>query len=230
LGRFVPDHGQGAVDVLFVGDPDVHHRPGPAPGHVADHLDLAVGHDVDRALDIAQDDHPEGHLLHRPALPSGLDHVPDGELVLEQDEEAREEVLDQALGPERHGEAQDAGAREDRADVDEDIEGEEQGDRDHQQPPHAPEELGDGLAPALPEGGDRVVAVVHFEFDPAGGERDHPESQPGQQPDAENARAGAHECLAVDLEGFGEALEQLAERGEGRELKGRHGDGAGAWP
>ena len=41
-----PDHAERTVHVLLVAHADIHHGPGPSPGHVADHLDLAVRDDV----------------------------------------------------------------------------------------------------------------------------------------------------------------------------------------
>ena len=43
-----------------------------------------------RPSKIAEHDDPKRHLLDHAALPGGLDHVADGELVLGQDEEARD--------------------------------------------------------------------------------------------------------------------------------------------
>ena len=54
-----------------------------------------------------------------PLLPGGLDDVADTELILEENEEAGDQVLDQALGPEREGQAQDAAGGEQRPDGDE---------------------------------------------------------------------------------------------------------------
>ena len=65
-----------------------------------------------------------------PLFPGDLDHVADGELILEQDEEAGDDILDQTLSAEGDRQAEDAGAGEDRPDIDEDVEGEQQGDGD----------------------------------------------------------------------------------------------------
>ena len=95
------------------GHADIHHGAGPAAGLVAHDLDLAVGDDVHDAVDVAQHHHPQRHLLDRAALAAGLDHVAQPELVLEEDEEAGDDVLDQALRPEGDREAEDSGAGED---------------------------------------------------------------------------------------------------------------------
>src|SRR2546427_9204361 len=50
------------------------------------------------------------------------------------------------------------------------------------------EELGDRLSAALAKRGDRVVAVVHGHFDPAGGQAHDPVGEPGQEPDSEHPR------------------------------------------
>ena len=107
------------------------------------------GIDVQGPVEVPQDHDAERHPLDHAALARRLDDVADRELVLDQHEEAGDDVLHQALGPERHGEAEDAGAGQDRADVDEQVEGEQHGDGDDDHPAHAPEQLGDGLAAAL---------------------------------------------------------------------------------
>ncbi len=161
---------------------DVDHRARPAAGLVAHHLDLAVGHDVHDPVDVPQHHHPKGHLLDRAALTRRLDHVADRELVLEQNEEARDDVLDQALRAERDGQAQNAGAGQDRPDVDEDVEGEEDGDRTMTTPAHAPQQLGDGLAPAVP-----AVVVESSpsstDFSIRGAKPHHPVGEKREQPD-----------------------------------------------
>jgi hypothetical protein len=112
----------GVVEVGAVGDLDVQQRARPVLAHVAHAADVAVGHVPDGAVDAAQ---PRG------AQADGLDgagrggvevdDVADAELVLDEDEDARQEVLDQRLGAEAQRDADDAGAGQQGRQVDAEL-------------------------------------------------------------------------------------------------------------
>ena len=181
-------------------------------------------------LGVPKLDHPQRHLLDQPALPRHLDHVPNGELVLEQDKEPADDVLHQALRPEGHGEPENAGAGQDGPDVDEDVEGEQESDGEDDHPSHAPEELGDRLAAPFTQRGDRVIAVVDGDLDPPGRQSDQPVREPRQEPDAEHSRTAPDQLLAVDPENGGETPENFTESEERDEVECEHRPGSWASP
>ncbi len=118
--QVVADLGEQALDpgdVLAVRDGDVEHRAGPALGLVADALDLPVRHVPDRAVDRAQARDPQADRLDRPDRLAEVDDVADAVLVLDDHEQAGEEVLDQRLRAETQCDTEDPGAREQRPDV-----------------------------------------------------------------------------------------------------------------
>ena len=106
------------VDVGAPGHLDVEQGPGPLLGHVADPGDGAVGDVPHGALHVAHPGGAQRDGLDRPGRGAGVDDVAHAELVLDQHEDAGEEVLDQALGTEADGHAGDAGAGDERAQVD----------------------------------------------------------------------------------------------------------------
>src|SRR5690606_441315 len=84
LAAKVAEDGEDAVDILLVGDLDVDDGAGPGLGQVADLGDLAVGDDVDDAVDVAEDGGAEGDLLDHPVDVADADHVADAELSLDE--------------------------------------------------------------------------------------------------------------------------------------------------
>ena len=97
------EHPLHAGQVLAVRDADVDHGPRPVLAHVADPQDLAVGDVPDRAVQGAQPRHPQADRLDRAGGLADVDHVADAVLVLEDHEDAGEEVLDQASGRRSRG-------------------------------------------------------------------------------------------------------------------------------
>ena len=89
--------------------------------HVADADDLAVADVPDGAVDVAHPGDPEADGLDGADGLAEVDLVADAVLVLEDHEDAGQEVADQALGAEAERDADDAGAGDDRADVDADL-------------------------------------------------------------------------------------------------------------
>jgi hypothetical protein len=90
------------------------------------------------------------------------DQVPHGELVLHEEEEARDDVLHQGLGAEAEGHAGDAGARHQGSDVDAELlEGHQQEEDRRDHPRRVAQDGAEGVRPALGLRGDPVVAVVH---------------------------------------------------------------------
>ena len=106
----------GPAEVLVERDRDVEHGARPVLALVADPQDLAVADVPDRALDVAEPGDPQAHRLDGAAGLAEVDRVTDAVLVLEDHEDAGQEVLDQALRAEAQRDADDAGAGEQRAD------------------------------------------------------------------------------------------------------------------
>ena len=97
-------------EVLVEGDRDVEHGARPVLALVADPQDLAVADVPDRALDVAEPGDPQADRLDGAAGLAEVDRVADAVLVLEDHEDAGQEVLDQALRAEAERDADDAGA------------------------------------------------------------------------------------------------------------------------
>ena len=109
------------VRILAVGDADLDHRVANPRVRLVTDLDLAVGHEMHVAVEIAQTHVAQRHFLDQAALAGDLDDVALPHLVVEQQEEAVEVVLDQALRAEADRDARDAGGGEDRRDRDADL-------------------------------------------------------------------------------------------------------------
>ena len=96
-------------------DADGQRGDGEVTREVGDGGDLAVGHDVERAVAVAQLGHAQGQVLDGALQAGDLDVVADGVLIFEQDEEAGEHVLEERLRAEADAQADDAGAGDERA-------------------------------------------------------------------------------------------------------------------
>ena len=95
---------------------------------------------MDDAVAVAQGGPPEREVLDRAAHAGDPDDVALRELVLDEDEDAVEEVLDEALGAEADGDADDPEARDRRPDVDAELaEDHDHGDRQDEDPEEADE-------------------------------------------------------------------------------------------
>ncbi len=106
------------VEVGLVADRDVEDGACPVLALVADPQHLAVADVPNGAVDIAQPGHAQADRLDDAGGLAEVDDVTDAVLVLEDHEDAGEEVLDEVLGAEAEGDADDAGAGDDRCDVD----------------------------------------------------------------------------------------------------------------
>ena len=104
------------AQVLVQRDRDVQHGAGPVLALVADPDDLAVADVPDGALDVAEPGDPQADRLDGAAGLAEVDRVADAVLVLEDHEDAGQEVLDQALRAEAERDADDTGAGDQRAD------------------------------------------------------------------------------------------------------------------
>ena len=69
------------------------------------------------AAKIPQPDGADGNFLDQPGLVVHAHHIADPELILRQDEHARDHVLDQCLRPEPDRETDNPGPRQQRADI-----------------------------------------------------------------------------------------------------------------
>ena len=195
-------------DVLPVGDRHVEHRAGPVLALVAHPEDLAVADVPDRPVDVAQPGDAEADGLDGAAGRAQVDDVAHAQLVLEDHEGAGQEVLDEVLGAEAQGDADDPCAGDDRPDVvvqlgqhhRDDDRHDDAGDHALEQVAHAARSLHPAAARAVAVLG-RAPAHGHL-AEPVGqhaflGPADQPVDDPVQQPardqpddeDAEQRRA-----------------------------------------
>ena len=93
------------------------HVVGEVLGLVGQRLDLAVREDVHGAFLVAQHDGPEVDGLDEPALSVDDGDVADAHLILEDQEEAGDDVAHERLRAEADGQPDDAGAGERRGGV-----------------------------------------------------------------------------------------------------------------
>ena len=122
-----------ALEVGVVGDDDVEHGDRPQLRAVADPPDLAVRDVPHRAVLAAQHRRAQRDPLDRAGRHAEVDDVADAVLVLDQHEQAGDAVLDEVLGAEAEGDAGDAGAGDQRGQVDAELaEDHEQGDHPDQ--------------------------------------------------------------------------------------------------
>src|SRR5262249_27676370 len=84
-------------DIRAVGDAGVDHRVRVFARQVRHRGDRPVGDEMDVTVVVAHAHVAQGHLLHQPRLAYGLDYVALADLVLDQQNHAREIVLHQAL-------------------------------------------------------------------------------------------------------------------------------------
>ncbi len=123
------------IDEIGRRKPDLLRDPRPASCQVGGHDHGRVRHGVDVAVEVAQRRPPERQILDRALDAGDLDHVALAVLVLHQDHRAVEVVLDQALGAESDGDADDAEAGHGGPDIDaEDAQDRQDGDRDDEGP------------------------------------------------------------------------------------------------
>jgi hypothetical protein len=177
----VPQHLLHAPEVLVEGDRDVQDGAGPVLALVADPEDLAVADVPHRALDVPQPGHPQAHRLDGPDGLPEVHHVADAVLVLEDHEDAGQEVLDEALGAEPQRHARDPGARDQRPDGIADLRDRHDGrHREDDDRGHALEQGPHRLGPLHPPAADQQRRLVVGELSPSTQQRAaHP---PGRAP------------------------------------------------
>ena len=104
----------------------------------------------DRALNVAQGRRAQRDLLDRAGRRADVDHVTDAVLVLDQHEEAGEEVLHDRLRTEAEGDAADAGTGDERGQIDLQLpEHQERSDAPHHGRDDAAQHECDGLGAGL---------------------------------------------------------------------------------
>ena len=106
------------VEVGVVGDADRDLVDHPVARIVGDPVQRAERHRVQVAAMVAQLDRAQREALDRAADAAALDVLADPESIVEQEEDARDDVLDQRLRAEADGDADHAGAGDQRADLD----------------------------------------------------------------------------------------------------------------
>ena len=196
LGADLAHHVHHAVDVLAVADADVDHRLRVAAAHVDDRRDGAVGHEVHVAVVVAQLHVAQRHFLDQAGVVPELDDVALADLVLEQQEEAREVVLHQALCAEADGEADHARRAEDRRHRNAEL-GQHQHDSDHgdddrgEVAEHAAERLGALHRLAVLEAG----RDAHPQ--PADAPVGDQDADPGGDDDADDAQGGGRHAAEL---------------------------------
>ena len=107
----------GQLHVGIVGDrhDDLFHDPVAA--HVLHGAEIAERHREHRAAVVAQPDRAQAERLHRALVAAALDVLADAERVVQHVEDARQHVLHQRLRAEADGDAEDAGAGDQRHDL-----------------------------------------------------------------------------------------------------------------
>ena len=135
---------------------DIDHGAGPVLRQVPGPRDLPVGHPPHLARRVAQAGDPQRHPLDGPRGEAEVDLVADGVLVLQEDEEAGEDVPDQALRTEGQRAAEERDGEHERAEgLVEDLEdGQDRDDPDHAHDGTS-NDRAEGLRSAPPRGPDR---------------------------------------------------------------------------
>src|SRR5262249_40736372 len=121
---------EGAAHVGVIGNPDVDYGAGPPAVVVGEVGQLPVGHHAQGAALHPHGGDAEPDALHRAHVATHLDDVAHAHETLEQHEEPRDDVFDEGLGAEAHGEAKHAGENEDGAHVHADVVQDDHGHRE----------------------------------------------------------------------------------------------------
>ena len=108
------------LEVGVVGHADRDLVDHPVAAHVLHRAELAERHGGDGSAMVPQLDRAQREGLHRALVAPGLDVFADAEGIVEQVEDAGDDVLHQRLRAEADGDADDAGAGQQRADLDAD--------------------------------------------------------------------------------------------------------------
>ena len=166
----------------------------------------AVGEDVHRAFVIAQHDGAEVDCLDQPAGAVDPGDVADADVVVEDQEEAGDEVLDQRLRAEADGQADDAGAGQHRHDVDVQLAQDGQSRRRRGRATSARSctsrpsvrarltcSTRSGPPPLSTCASSRAVDAATIAYQQVGEQRDHQDAQPrGHEPVEERGPARLH--------------------------------------
>ena len=136
--RRLRDHAPHRLEVRGAGTRkrEVDDGAGPAAREVADRADVAVGDDVESAVDAAEAGEAHRDVLDHPCHAADQHRVADVVLVLHRHEDAREVVAHDLLGAEAQCGADDGRAGQERRQVDaEHPEHDGAGDDEHEEPP-----------------------------------------------------------------------------------------------
>ena len=114
------EDGDDAVGVGAGVDADGEGGDGEVAGEVGDGGDLAVGHDVEGAVAVAERGEAEGEVFDGAVQAGDFDDVADVVLVFDEDEDAVEHVFEDGLRAEADAEADDAGGGDEGAERDAD--------------------------------------------------------------------------------------------------------------
>lgn len=101
-------------------------------------------------MQISDPNGPQRDLLDGAAVLADAHSVADDELILEQDEEAGDQILDEALRTERHRKAENPDARQEGSDIDKEVEARQEDGQDDDRSPDTADQLGNGLPALLP--------------------------------------------------------------------------------
>src|ERR1700710_468600 len=108
------EQGDDFVRVGACVDRDVEGGDGEVAGEVGDGGDLAVGDDVEGSVGVADAGAAEGEVFYCAFESGDVDDLADVVLVFDEDQDAVDHVLEDGLGTEADGDAEDAGGGEDR--------------------------------------------------------------------------------------------------------------------
>ena len=103
-----------AVRILARIDADGERSDRKVAGEVGDGRDLAVGHDIQRTVAVAQLGAAQGQVFDRALKTGDLDRISDAVLIFDQDEEAIEHILEQRLRPEADPQSDNPGRGDER--------------------------------------------------------------------------------------------------------------------
>lgn len=112
------ENGDDAVGIFAGVDGDVEGADGEVAGEIGDGGDLAVGHDVDGAVCVAELGDAEGEVFDGAGEAGDADDVADRVLIFDEDEDAGEHVLEDGLRAEADAQADDAGRGDEGAERD----------------------------------------------------------------------------------------------------------------
>ncbi len=121
LGGDAAQHVGDAVGVLAIADRDVDDGEGEVARHVGHRRHRAERDDVQAAIERAQLDRTDRQLLDHAGQPADLHDVADRDGILEQQEDAGDDVAHQRLRTEADGDADDTGTGDQRRDVHADL-------------------------------------------------------------------------------------------------------------